>query len=53
MIAVIVELAKTVAITEFQSIIQNLLFYFLCKGQANGVRYLRWGGDGEAVQPEK
>jgi len=19
----------------------------------NGVRYLRWGGDGEAVQPEK
>ncbi len=23
------------------------------KGRANGVRYLRWGGDGEAVQPEK
>jgi len=23
-------------------------------GQAtNGLRYLRWGGDGEAVQPEK
>ena len=21
--------------------------------QANGLRYLRWGGDGEAVQPEK
>jgi len=20
---------------------------------ANGMRYLRWGGDGEAVQPEK
>jgi len=20
--------------------------------RANGVRYLRWGGDGEAVQPE-
>jgi hypothetical protein len=20
---------------------------------ANGLRYLRWGGDGEAVQPEK
>jgi hypothetical protein len=25
----------------------------LCKGQANGLRYLRWGGDGEAVRPEK
>ncbi len=24
-----------------------------CKGWANGLRYLRWGGDGEAVQPEK
>jgi hypothetical protein len=22
-------------------------------GRANGMRYLRWGGDGEAVQPEK
>jgi len=22
-------------------------------GLANGLRYLRWGGDGEAVQPEK
>jgi len=21
--------------------------------QPNGLRYLRWGGDGEAVQPEK
>jgi len=21
----------------------------LCKGLANGMRYLRWGGDGEAV----
>jgi hypothetical protein len=34
---------------------------FLCAVQAvahlgklpNGLRYLRWGGDGEAVQPEK
>jgi hypothetical protein len=26
---------------------------FLCKVLANGLRYLRWGGDGEAVQPEK
>jgi len=25
----------------------------ICRGQANGLRYLRWGGDGEAVQPEK
>ena len=23
------------------------------KEPANGLRYLRWGGDGEAVQPEK
>jgi len=25
----------------------------ICKGLPNGLRYLRWGGDGEAVQPEK
>ena len=24
-----------------------------CKELPNGMRYLRWGGDGEAVQPEK
>jgi hypothetical protein len=24
-----------------------------CTGLPNGMRYLRWGGDGEAVQPEK
>ena len=23
------------------------------KGRANGLRYLRWGGDGEAAQPGK
>jgi len=28
------------------------LFTCLAK-QPNGLRYLRWGGDGEAVQPEK
>jgi len=22
------------------------------QGRANGMRYLRWGGDGKAVQPE-
>jgi len=27
--------------------------YLLCKKMPNGLRYLRWGGDGEAVQPEK
>jgi hypothetical protein len=27
--------------------------YFLRKVLPNGLRYLRWGGDGEAVQPEK
>jgi hypothetical protein len=26
---------------------------YMCKRQANGLRYLRWGGDGEAVQLEK
>jgi hypothetical protein len=30
---------------------QNI-FLFLCQ-PPNGLRYLRWGGDGEAVQPEK
>ena len=25
----------------------------LTQGHTNGMRYLRWGGDGEAVQPEK
>jgi len=25
----------------------------LCKELPNGLRYLRWGGDGEAVQLEK
>jgi hypothetical protein len=25
----------------------------LMQALANGLRYLRWGGDGEAVQPEK
>ncbi len=24
-----------------------------CKELPNGLRYLRWGGDGEAVQPEE
>jgi len=28
----------------------QLLFW---TGRANGLRYLRWGGGGEAVQPEK
>jgi len=30
-----------------------LLVIKLLHGRANGLRYLRWGGDGEAVQPEK
>jgi len=28
-------------------------FRLLRQVPANGLRYLRWGGDGEAVQPEK
>jgi hypothetical protein len=27
--------------------------YSVAKEPPNGLRYLRWGGDGEAVQPEK
>jgi len=34
-------------------ILQRGFFTLLCTGRANGMRYLRWGGDGEAVQPEK
>jgi hypothetical protein len=29
------------------------LFIYLLAKPPNGLRYLRWGGDGEAVQPEK
>jgi hypothetical protein len=31
------------------------VFHWFCSLAlpANGLRYLRWGGDGEAVQPEK
>jgi hypothetical protein len=28
-------------------------YIFLSKNLPNGLRYLRWGVDGEAVQPEK
>jgi len=31
----------------------TLLIALFCKELPNGLRYLRWGGDGEAVQPEK
>jgi hypothetical protein len=30
-----------------------MFFFMFCKETPNGLRYLRWGGDGEAVQPEK
>jgi hypothetical protein len=30
-----------------------LLDTILFEQPPNGLRYLRWGGDGEAVQPEK
>jgi hypothetical protein len=33
--------------------IPDLLKMMDMEGRANGLRYLRWGGDGEAVQPEK
>jgi hypothetical protein len=33
-------------------LILNYPFVFYTK-PPNGLRYLRWGGDGEAVQPEK
>jgi len=33
----------------------NQIWFCICSSAlpANGLRYLRWGGDGEAVQPEK
>ena len=31
----------------------NLVFMNFCNEAPNGLRYLRWGGDGEAVQLEK
>jgi hypothetical protein len=34
-------------------IVIHCLDALFCKGRANGLRYLRWGGDCEAVQPEK
>jgi hypothetical protein len=34
------------------SVLGNFCFYFTAE-PPNGLRYLRWGGDGEAVQPEK
>jgi hypothetical protein len=33
--------------------IHSFFITLLCREQPNGLRYLRWGGDGEAVQPEK
>jgi len=30
-----------------------MVYVSICKELPNGLRYLRWGGDGEAVQPEK
>jgi len=29
------------------------MYSTLMEERANGLRYLRWGGDGEAVHPEK
>jgi hypothetical protein len=34
-------------------LIGTSLKILVVKMVANGLRYLRWGGDGEAVQPEK
>ena len=42
-----------------ENLIVSKLVYVVSKGRkikamrTNGLRYLRWGGDGEAVQPEK
>ena len=33
--------------------IKNLIANIFVMQPPNGLRYLRWGGDGEAVQPEK
>ena len=43
--------------TQYADLKTNLIFKNWTKDLmqvlANGLRYLRWGGDGEAVQPEK
>jgi hypothetical protein len=33
--------------------LRNLIWHLVFCEATNGMRYLRWGGDGEAVQPEK
>jgi len=38
----------------FKNLFSRIFVMMLFYGQPpNGMRYLRWGGDGEAVQPEK
>jgi len=37
----------------FCSIGFSPVYIIYCTLAPNGLRYLRWGGDGEAVQPEK
>jgi len=46
---------ETKIIATSKTVTMFLIFIdtFLCKELPNGLRYLRWGGDGEAVQPEK
>jgi hypothetical protein len=54
MIGVAIDVQEVSTITKKAD--SNLFFNFppTILGQPpNGLRYLRWGGDGEAVQPEK
>jgi hypothetical protein len=45
--------AKIKAISKTVTMFLIFIDSLLCKELPNGLRYLRWGGDGEAVQPEK
>jgi hypothetical protein len=38
---------------EDYKIVKPSFHIFMLYQTPNGLRYLRWGGDGEAVQPEK
>jgi hypothetical protein len=38
---------------DMSSMMKSFVNFLVLAEPPNGLRYLRWGGDGEAVQPEK
>jgi hypothetical protein len=38
---------------DVDAVMMKIISLFQLLVTPNGLRYLRWGGDGEAVQPEK